>query len=57
MYGDVFDRPSDVDLAQAPFTVFGLRDAAWEIAGLYLWLITNLVWTAASAAAAAAQPT
>ncbi|HDQ73081.1 MAG TPA: FHA domain-containing protein [Chloroflexi bacterium] len=55
MYGDVFDRPSNVDLAQAPFIVFGLRDVAREIAGLYLWLITNLVWTAVSAAAAA-QP-
>jgi len=42
-------------LAQAPFIVFGLRDVAREIAGLYLWLITNLVWTAVSAAAA--QPT
>jgi type IV secretory pathway VirB4 component len=55
MYGDVFDRPSDVDIAQAPFIVFGLRDVVREIAGLYLWLITNLVWTAVSAAAAA-QP-
>ncbi|MDY7079395.1 MAG: hypothetical protein SXV54_20985 [Chloroflexota bacterium] len=55
MYGDVFDQSSNVDLAQAPFIVFGLRDVAREIAGLYLWLITNLVWTAVSAAAAA-QP-
>jgi len=31
------------------------QDVAREIAGLYLWLITNLVWTAVSAAATA-QP-
>ena len=56
---EVFDRSSNVDLAQAPFIVFGLRDVAREISGpvlsssavltvnsvegLYLWLITNLV--------------
>jgi type IV secretory pathway VirB4 component len=55
MYGDVFDRRSNVDLSQAPLIVFGLRDVANELAGLYLWLITNLVWTAVSAAGAA-QP-
>jgi hypothetical protein len=55
MYGDVFDRPSNVDVARSPFVVFGLRGVAKEIAGLYLWLITNLVWTAV-AAAAAVQP-
>jgi hypothetical protein len=31
MYGDVFDRPSDVDLAQAPLIVFGLRDVVRPI--------------------------
>jgi hypothetical protein len=55
MYGDVFDCRSNVDLTQAPLIVFGLRDTAQEMAGLYLWLLTNLVWTAVGAAAAA-QP-